>query len=564
MEGKIRGAEALMKSLIAEGVDTLFAYPGGTIIRVFDAMFDHRSDIRQILVRHEQAATHAAQGYARISGKPGVAIVTSGPGATNTITGISDAMLDSTPIVVIAGQVSTKSLGTDAFQEIDLVGVTQPITKWSYQIRRAEDIAWAVSRAFYIASSGRPGPVVLDFTRNAQDELIDYIPEKIKYIRSYIPSPEPDMTEIEKAAEMINQAERPLVVAGHGIELGQAEEQLKAFVEKGDIPVGKTLLGLSVLPTDHPLDMGMLGMHGNMAPNIQTNRCDLLIAIGMRFDDRVTSDVSKYAKQARIIHFDIDKSEFGKNIKPDLTILGDCRQTLQLVTERMRKNSHKTWLESFVQYKNEEYSKVISEAIHPADGPLRMGEVVDTVSRLADDSAAISTDVGLNQMFSARYFRYSRPRSILTSGGLGTMGFGLPAGIGATFGAPDRTIIVFCGDGGMQMNIQELGTVMAMGIKVKIVLLNNNFLGNVRQWQQLHYNSRYSCTPMANPDYMQIASAYGISSRRVSDRKELEDAVREMLSTDGPFLLEANCMEEECVMPMIPYGNAVDDIICKA
>lgn len=563
MEEKIRGAEALLRSLLNEGVDTLFAYPGGTIIRVFDYLYDHRKDIRQVLVRHEQAAAHAAQGYARISGRTGVAIVTSGPGATNTITGISDAMLDSTPIVVIAGQVSTTSLGTDAFQEIDLVGVTQPITKWSYQIRRAEDIAWAVSRAFYIAGSGRPGPVVLDFTRNAQEEFINYKPEKTDYIRSYIPSPDPDMTEIEKAADMINKAERPFVIAGHGVELGNAENEFRAFIEKGDIPVGRTLLGLSVLPTGHPLNMGMLGMHGNLAPNVQTNRCDLLIAIGMRFDDRVTSNVNEYARQAKIIHFDIDKSEFGKNVKPDLTVLGDCRNTLALVTGKMRKGCHTEWIDSFRQYQEEEYEKVIRDAVYPTDGPLRMGEVVNAISEQADDSAAMVNDVGLNQMFSSRYFKYRRPRSIITSGGLGTMGFGLPAAIGATFGDPTRSIILFCGDGGLQMNIQEFGTIMESGAKVKIVLLNNSYLGNVRQWQQLHYNSRYSCTSMLNPDYMQIASAYGIPSRRISDRAMLDDAVREMLQTDGPFLLEANCMDEENVLPMIAYGQAVDKMIFK-
>ncbi len=563
MEGKITGAEALLKSLINEGVDTLFAYPGGTVIRVFDAMYNHREDICQILVRHEQAAAHAAQGYARISGKTGVAIVTSGPGATNTITGISDAMLDSTPIVVIAGQVSTTSLGTDAFQEIDLVGVTQPITKWSYQIRRAEDIAWAVSRAFFIAGSGRPGPVVLDFTRNAQEQLIDFKPEKIDHIRSYIPVPVPNPEEIDAAVRLIDKAKKPLVIAGHGIELGQAEEQLKAFIEKGDLPVGKTLLGLSVLPSDHPLNMGMIGMHGNIAPNVMTNQCDLLIAVGMRFDDRVTSKVSLYAPQARIIHFDIDKSEFGKNVKPHVTVLGDCRTTLSLVTEKMRQARHQEWIDSFKQYQDEEYQKVIKEAIHPSAGPLRMGEVVNAVSGQTDESAAMVTDVGLNQMFASRYFKYRKPRSIITSGGLGTMGFGLPAAIGATFGAHGRTIVIFCGDGGLQMNIQEFGTIMETKAKIKIVVLNNNFLGNVRQWQQLHYCSRYSLTPMLNPDYIQIARAYGIAGRMVSDRSELSDAIRVMFQTDGPYLLVANCLEEENVMPMIPYGAAVDKMICN-
>ncbi len=563
MEKKITGAEALIKSLLNEGVDTLFAYPGGTVVRVFDSLYSHRDDIRQILVRHEQAATHAAQGYARISGKTGVAIVTSGPGATNTITGISDAMLDSTPIVVIAGQVSTASLGTDAFQEIDLVGVTQPITKWSYQIRRAEDIAWAVARAFYIAGSGRPGPVVLDFTKTAQDAFIDYKPEKIEYIRSYIPSPEPNPEEIQQAAELINNAEKPLVLAGHGIEIGQAEEEFKAFIEKGGLPAARTLLGLSVLPTDHPLNMGMLGMHGNMAPNILTNQCDLLIAIGMRFDDRVTGQLEYYARQARIIHFDIDKSEFGKNVKPDVTVLGDCRRTLRMVTELIRQSEHKEWIESFDTYRKEEYEKVIKNALHPNAGPLKMGEVVSTVSSLSDENTAMTTDVGLNQMFSARYFKYRKPRSIITSGGLGTMGFGLPAAIGATYGAPQRPVVLFTGDGSLQMSIQELGTIMETGAAVKIVLLNNSFLGNVRQWQQLNYGKRYSCTKMVNPDYVQIASAYGIKARMVSDRNELEDAIREMFTTDGPFLLEAICEEEENVLPMIPARTAVDRMICN-
>lgn len=563
MEKKITGAEALIKSLLNEGVDTLFAYPGGTVVRVFDSLYSHRDDIRQILVRHEQAATHAAQGYARISGKTGVAIVTSGPGATNTITGISDAMLDSTPIVVIAGQVSTASLGTDAFQEIDLVGVTQPITKWSYQIRRAEDIAWAVARAFYIAGSGRPGPVVLDFTKTAQDAFIDYKPEKIEYIRSYIPSPEPNPEEIQQAAELINNAKKPLVLAGHGIEIGQAEEEFKAFIEKGGLPAARTLLGLSVLPTDHPLNMGMLGMHGNMAPNIQTNQCDLLIAIGMRFDDRVTGQLEYYARQARIIHFDIDKSEFGKNVKPDVTVLGDCRRTLRMVTELIQQSEHKEWIESFDTYRKEEYEKVIKNALHPNAGPLKMGEVVSTVSSLSDENTAMTTDVGLNQMFSARYFKYRKPRSIITSGGLGTMGFGLPAAIGATYGAPQRPVVLFTGDGSLQMSIQELGTIMETGAAVKIVLLNNSFLGNVRQWQQLNYGKRYSCTKMVNPDYVQIASAYGIKARRVSERNELEDAIREMFATDGPFLLETICEEEENVLPMIPARTAVDRMICN-
>lgn len=563
MDNMITGAEAMIKSLLHEGVDTLFAYPGGTILKVFDAMYGHRTDIRQILVRHEQGATHAAQGYARISGRTGVAIVTSGPGATNTITGISDAMLDSTPIVVIAGQVSKNALGTDAFQEIDLVGVTQPITKWSYQIRSAKDIAWAVARAFYISNSGRPGPVVLDFTKNAQEEMVAFMPQSINYIRSYIPYPDPDMEQIRHAAALINSSHRPLLLAGHGIELGNAEEELRTLIEKGDIPTARTLLGLSTLPTGHPLNMGMLGMHGNLAPNIKTNQADLIIAVGMRFDDRVTGRLDQYAPQARIIHFDIDKSEFGKNVRTDVTVLGDCKKTLPLVTELINKASHREWIDSFAKYRQEEFDKVIHDAIHPSAGPLKMGEVVNAVSDLCDDSTVMVTDVGLNQMFSARYFKFRSPRSIITSGGLGTMGFGLPAAIGATQGYSERTVVLFTGDGGFQMSIQELGTIMETGAPVKIVLLNNSFLGNVRQWQQLHYNKRYSCTHMANPDYQLVASAYGIRSQRVFNRDELNEAIQLMLDTSGPFILEAIVEEEENVLPMIAPGSAVDNMIFK-
>jgi acetolactate synthase-1/2/3 large subunit len=556
----IKGSEALMQALLHESVDTIFAYPGGTIMPVYDALYDHRSDLKQILVRHEQGATHAAQGYARVSGKTGVCIVTSGPGATNTITGISDAMLDSTPIVVIAGQVAVSALGTDAFQEIDLVGVTQPITKWSYQIRRAEDIAWAVARAFYIARSGRPGPVVLDFTKNAQTSMVDFKPENIDYIRSYVPDPDINMNEIEEAAHLINTATKPFALVGQGVELGKAHNELTTFLEKADIPAARTLLGLSALPTSHPLNMGMLGMHGNLAPNIQTNKCDLLIAIGMRFDDRVTGVLDKYAKQAKIIHLDIDKSEFNKNVKCDVTVLGDCKQTLAMITSRINKNSHTEWIKSFEPYKQEEYDKVIEPALFPTEGPLKMGEVVNAVSERAADNAVLVTDVGQNQMFSSRYFKYNNPRSIITSGGLGTMGFGLPAAMGATFGAPERPIILFTGDGGLQMNIQELGTIMQSDIPVKIVLLNNNYLGNVRQWQELFFNRRYSCTVMANPDYMKIAEAYGINSRRVTEREELGEAINEMLNSKGAYILEIGCQNEENVWPMVALGCAVDEV----
>ena len=561
MKNKISGAEAMLRALLAEGVDTVFAYPGGSIIKVFDALYDHCCDIRQILVRHEQGATHAAQGYARVSGRIGVAIVTSGPGATNTITGISDAMLDSTPIVVIAGQVGTDALGTDAFQEIDLVGVTQPITKWNYQIRRAEDIAWAVARAFYIAGSGRPGPVVLDFTKTAQTGMIDFRPEHIEYIRSYIPSPDPDMRQIEAAVSLIDKARKPLVLVGHGVELGQAEKELREFIEKGGLPAARTLLGLAALPTDHPLNMGMLGMHGNLAPNIKTNECDLLIAVGMRFSDRVTGTLSTYARQAKIIHLDIDKSEFGKNVKPDVAVLGDCRKTLKLITERMAKADHKEWIESFKPLDKEEFDKVINNALYPASGPLKMGEVVKAVSDQSPDNSILVTDVGQNQMFSARYFKFRSKRSIVTSGGLGTMGFCLPAAIGAAFGAPERMVFAFQGDGGFQMNIQELGTVMQTGAPVKMIVLNNTYLGNVRQWQQMMFNCRYSCTHMMNPDYSKVAAGYGIPYKRVEKREELKDSIAEMINFKGAFILEVIVMDEENVMPMIPPGNSVDNMI---
>lgn len=561
MKNKISGAEAMLRALLAEGVDTVFAYPGGSIIKVFDALYDHCCDIRQILVRHEQGATHAAQGYARVSGRIGVAIVTSGPGATNTITGISDAMLDSTPIVVIAGQVGTDALGTDAFQEIDLVGVTQPITKWNYQIRRAEDIAWAVARAFYIAGSGRPGPVVLDFTKTAQTGMIDFRPEHIEYIRSYIPSPDPDMGQIEAAVSLIDKASKPLVLVGHGVELGQAEKELREFIEKGGLPAARTLLGLAALPTDHPLNMGMLGMHGNLAPNIKTNECDLLIAVGMRFSDRVTGTLSTYARQAKIIHLDIDKSEFGKNVKPDVAVLGDCRKTLKLITERMAKAEHKEWIESFKPLDKEEFDKVINNALYPASGPLKMGEVVKAVSDQSPDNSILVTDVGQNQMFSARYFKFRSKRSIVTSGGLGTMGFCLPAAIGATFGAPERMVFAFQGDGGFQMNIQELGTVMQTGAPVKMIVLNNTYLGNVRQWQQMMFNCRYSCTHMMNPDYSKVAAGYGIPYKRVEKREELKDSIAKMINFKGAFILEVIVMDEENVMPMIPPGNSVDNMI---
>ena len=490
---KITGSEALMRSLEHEGIKTIFGYPGGAIMPVFDALYDHRDKLNHILVRHEQGAAHAAQGFARVSGEVGVCLVTSGPGATNTITGVADAMIDSTPIVVIAGQVGASLLGTDAFQEVDLVGITQPISKWSYQIRRAEDVAWAVSRAFYIARSGRPGPVVLDFAKNAQQELTEYEPVDVDFIRSYDPDPETDPKAVAEAVALINEARKPLVLVGQGVELGNAQEELRAFVEKADLPCGCTLLGLSALPSDHRLNKGMLGMHGNLGPNVKTNECDVLIAVGMRFDDRVTGKLETYARQAKVIHLDVDPSEISKNVAVDVPILGNCKRTLALLTELIQAQRHTEWIESLV-----------------------------------------------------------------TSGGMGTMGFGLPAAIGATFGRPDRTVCVFMGDGGLQMTMQELGTVMEQKAPVKIILLNNNYLGNVRQWQAMFFNRRYSFTPMMNPDYMQIASAYGIPSRRVAERGELEEAIREMLDTDGPFLLEACVIEEGNVLPMTPPGSSVN------
>lgn len=552
-----------MRSLEHEGVQTIFGYPGGSIMPVFDALYDHRKTLNHILVRHEQGATHAAQGFARVSGQVGVCLVTSGPGATNTITGIADAMIDSTPIVVIAGQVSTGFLGTDAFQEVDLVGITQPITKWSYQIRRAEDVPWAVARAFYIARSGRPGPVVLDFAKNAQVDKMEYEPATVDFIRSYQPVPDMDMEAIREAADLINAAERPLVLVGQGVELGNAQTELRAFIEKAELPAGRTLLGLSALPTDHPLNKGMLGMHGNLGPNINTNKCDVLIAVGMRFDDRVTGNVATYAPQAKIIHFDIDPAEIDKNIKTDVAVLGDCKQTLPAVTELLKPATHKEWLDSFHTYEEVEEEKVIRPELYRTTRELSMGEVVRAVSEATNNEAVLVTDVGQNQMMSARYFKYTRERSIVTSGGLGTMGFGLPAAIGATFGRPDRTVCVFMGDGGLQMNLQELGTVMEQKAPVKMILMNNNYLGNVRQWQAMFFNRRYSFTPMLNPDYMQIAAAYGIPSRRVMERSELADAIREMLATDGPFLLEACVEEEGNVMPMTPPGGSVNQMLLE-
>ena len=560
---RITGAEALMRSLEHQGVTTLFGYPGGSIMPAFDALYSHREQLNHILVRHEQAAAHAAEGYARVSGKVGVCLVTSGPGATNTVTGIADAMIDSTPIVVIAGQVGTSFLGSDAFQEVDLVGVTQPISKWSYQIRRAEDVPMAVAKAFYIARSGRPGPVVLDFAKNAQVETFNYEPVDIDYIRSYVPVPDTDEASLDEAARLINAARRPFALVGQGVELGNAQEELLAFLEKADIPCGATLLGLSDIPTGHRLNKGMLGMHGNLGPNVKTNECDVLIAIGMRFDDRVTGNLETYARQAKIIHLDIDPAEVNKNVAVDVAVLGDCKQTLRQLTERVTEARHTDWIESFKPYEEQEYAHVIESEVYPKEGPLKMGEVARAVSDAAGGNAILVTDVGQNQMLSARYFNYAQKRSIVTSGGLGTMGFGLPAAIGATFGAPERTVFAFMGDGGLQMSIQELGTIMEQGSPVKIVVLNNNYLGNVRQWQAMFFGRRYSFTPMLNPDYMKIAEAYGIPSQLVERREDLTEAIGRMLSTDGPFLLEVAVIEEGNVLPMTPPGGTVNEMLLE-
>jgi acetolactate synthase-1/2/3 large subunit len=558
----ISGSEILIRSLLAEGVDTLFGYPGGAIMPVFDALYDHKNEIRHVLVRHEQGAVHAAQGYARVSEKVGVALVTSGPGATNTITGITDAMMDSTPLVVISGQVSSALLGSDAFQEADVIGVTQPITKWAYQVRRVEDLAWAVSRAFYIASSGRPGPVVLDIAKDAQINSCEYSYQKSTFLRSYQPVPDIEKENIKKAAEIINSAKKPLALIGQGVILGNAEEELRTFLEKADIPFGSTILGLSAMQSNHPLNFGMLGMHGNVAPNMMTNECDVLIAIGMRFDDRVTGDLKTYAKQAKVIHFDIDQAELDKNVKTTVKVAGDAKQTLPLVTELLEKRSHSEWISEFNPYVQKEYDCVIQNELYPENGgEIKMGEVINKVTEATDNKAICVTDVGQHQMMSTRYFKYTQSRSMVTSGGLGTMGFGLPAGIGAKYGAPDRTVCIFVGDGGLQMTIQEFGTIMEYDVDVKIILLNNNYLGMVRQWQELFFDERYSETHLKNPDFIKIADAYKIKGRKVTKREELDDAISEMLSHKGAFLLEVVVETKGMVYPMVPAGGCVTNIL---
>ena len=544
-----------------EGADTIFGYPGGQIMPVYDKLVDYSDKLRHILVRHEQGAIHAAQGYARATGKTGVVLVTSGPGATNVITGIMDAKVDSTPIVVIAGQVSNSALGTDAFQEADLIGMTGTITKWNYQVRDAKDMAWAVSRAFYIARNGRPGPVVLDVTKDAQLSMVDFEFKKCGFIRSYNPYPKPSEEAIAKAAMLLNEAERPFVVFGQGITLSGAEKELKEFLHKGDIPAGSTLLGLSALPTDDPLFAGMIGMHGYIAPNIKTNECDVLVAVGMRFDDRVTGTVQSYARQAKIIHIDIDPCEVGKIIPVDVSIIGDAKAVLRELTAKIARHDHKEWIASFENCLEVEKEKVIYPEVHPKEGWIKMGEVVDAVAEATKGNAVVVTDVGQNQMIAARYSKFTGGRSFISSGGLGTMGFGLPAAIGAKIGAAEKTVCLFVGDGGIQMTIEELGTIMQEKTGVKIFILNNNWLGNVRQWQELFFNKRYSQTRMQNPDYGAIASAYGIRCAIVEKREDLAGAVEEMLSDDAPAILDIHVEEEDNVMPMVAPGKPITNIM---
>lgn len=559
------GSEILLRSLMAEGVDTIFGYPGGAIMPVYDTLYDFQDQVRHVLVRHEQGAVHAAQGYARVCGKPGVVFVTSGPGATNAITGIADAMMDSTPLVVISGQVVASLLGTDAFQETDVLGVTLPISKWSYQIRRPEDVATAVARAFFIARTGRPGPVVLDFAKNAQIGKAHFDYKPVSYIRSYVPQPDIDDEKIREAARLLNCAKRPMVVFGQGVVLSGAERELAEFLDKTGTPAAATLLGLSALPSDNPHYKGMVGMHGNIGPNVKTNECDVLMAVGMRFDDRVTGVVAAYARQARVIHIDIDRAEIGKIIPVEIGIAGDAREVLRRLTPMVDRATHDEWEASFDKCNADERRMVSNAETNPGAGNVRMGEVVEAVSRIGKSEAVVVTDVGQNQMIGARYSTFRHSRSLLTSGGLGTMGFGLPAAVGAKVAAPGRNVCVFCGDGGLQMTEQELGTIMQERLGVKVVLLNNNWLGNVRQWQQLFFGSRYSFTRLANPDFMTLASAYGIRCRRVEDRAELDDAVAEMLADpDEPFLLEVHVEEQDNVFPMVPPGKGVADIMLNA
>ena len=551
----LSGSQAVLEALIAEGVETVFGYPGGAIMPIYDALYDYNDKLKHILVRHEQGGIHAAQGFARTSGRVGVVFATSGPGATNLVTGLADAMIDSTPVVAITGQVFAHLLGTDAFQETDVVNITTPVTKWNYQVTDATEIPAVLAKAFYIARTGRPGPVLIDITKNAQIQKFDYNGyQKCNHIRSYRPKPIVRKEYIEEAAKLINAAEKPFIIFGQGVILGKAEKEFKVFIEKAGIPAAWTVLGLSALPTDHPLNMGMLGMHGNYAPNVMTNECDVLIAIGMRFDDRVTGRLDKYAKQAKVIHLDIDPAEIDKNVKATVGVWGDCKETLPLLTKIVDAKKHTEWLEKFRELDKEEVKEVIFEELHPSTDILTMGEVIRNLNELTNGDAVIVTDVGQHQMVACRYAKFNQSKSNVTSGGLGTMGFALPAAIGAKFGAPERTVVAIIGDGGIQMTIQELGTIMQTEINVKILILNNQFLGMVRQWQQLFNDKRYSFVDIASPDYVMVAKGYKIEGQKVSDRADLRGALKTMLEHNGSYLLEVMVGKENNVFPMVPQG----------
>ncbi|MFT7613591.1 MAG: acetolactate synthase-1/2/3 large subunit [Parvicellaceae bacterium] len=557
------GAQAVVQSLIAEGVDLMFGYPGGAIMPVYDALYDFQNELHHVLTRHEQGATHAAQGYARATGKVGVCIATSGPGATNLITGIADAQIDSTPLVCITGQVSSHLLGSDAFQETDVVGISMPVTKWNFQVTSASEIPGAIAKAFYIARSGRPGPVLIDITKDAQFEQFDFEYKPFKSMRSYVPKTKLDMSKVREAATLINSAEKPLVLFGQGVILSEAEQEFKAFIEKTGIPAAWTIMGLSALESDHELNVGMLGMHGNYAPNKLTNECDLLIAVGMRFDDRVTGDLARYAKQAKVIHLEIDPSEIGKNVPVDVPVLGDAKNALAELTELVLDNSHSEWLKEFRTLEKEEFKTVINDELNPKSETLTMGEVIHSVNAVSKGEAIVVTDVGQHQMVTCRYAKFNQTKSSITSGGLGTMGFCLPAAIGAKLGKPEREVVAVIGDGGFQMTIQELGTIYQTQAKVKIVVLNNEFLGMVRQWQELFFDKRYASTEMINPDFQTIAKGYHLATKKVTERVELEAAVKEMMNHDGSYFLEVMVGKENNVFPMIATGASVSEIRLK-
>ena len=560
---KISGAEAVIKCLLHEGVDLIYGYPGGAIMPVYDELYKYQDKLNHILTRHEQGATHAAQGYARTSGKVGVAIATSGPGATNLVTGIADAQIDSTPIVCITGQVSSKLLGSDAFQETDIIGISTPVTKWNYQITRAEEIPEIFAKAFYIAKTGRPGPVLIDITKDAQFNDLIFNYKKCDGIRSYVPKPKLDLSQIKEAAKIINGAKKPFIVYGQGVILGNAEKELRSFIEKTGIPSAWTILGLSAMPTEHQLNVGMVGMHGNYGPNVLTNECDVLIAIGMRFDDRVTGDLNTYAKQAKIIHLEIDPAEINKNVYAHYPILGDCKESLKILTSKVSKNNHDKWLVSFEKKMKIEIDAVIKNDTKPVKKGLTMGEVIVSINKYTKGDAVIVTDVGQHQMVACRYAKFVRSKSNITSGGLGTMGFALPAAIGAKMGAPNREVVAVIGDGGYQMTIQELGTIFQTGVAVKIVVLNNDYLGMVRQWQQLFFDKRYASTEMINPDFVTISKGYNIEAERVNERENLNNAVEKMILSKKPYFLEVCVEKEDNVFPMIPSGSSVSDIRLK-